>query len=82
MNVLIDGSDHAKIGDFGLATRDIVSKNLYSLREFDMNYSMTKDIGTALYIAPELLSTANGNIDYTTKIDVYRLFILLFIYYV
>uniref|UniRef100_A0A0R3RYI5 non-specific serine/threonine protein kinase n=1 Tax=Elaeophora elaphi TaxID=1147741 RepID=A0A0R3RYI5_9BILA len=78
MNVLIDGSDHAKIGDFGLATRDIVSKNLSSLNESDMNFSMTKDIGTALYIAPELLSTANGSIDYTTKIDVYSLGIVLF----
>ncbi|CAG9537016.1 unnamed protein product [Cercopithifilaria johnstoni] len=78
MNVLIDGSDHAKIGDFGLATRDIMSKNLSSLNESDMNFSMTKDIGTALYIAPELLSTTSGNIDYTTKIDVYSLGIVLF----
>ncbi|VDM23310.1 unnamed protein product [Wuchereria bancrofti] len=78
MNVLIDGSDHAKIGDFGLATRDIMSKNLSSLNESDMNFSMTKDIGTALYIAPELLSTAGGSIDYTTKIDVYSLGIVLF----
>ncbi|VIO88081.1 Uncharacterized protein BM_BM7162 [Brugia malayi] len=78
MNVLIDGSDHAKIGDFGLATRDIMSKNLSSLNESDMNFSMTKDIGTALYIAPELLSTAGESIDYTTKIDVYSLGIVLF----
>ncbi|VDK81407.1 unnamed protein product, partial [Onchocerca ochengi] len=78
MNILIDGSDHAKIGDFGLATRDIVSKNLASLNESDMTSSMTKDIGTALYIAPELLSTINGSIDYTTKIDVYSLGIVLF----
>lgn len=76
MNILIDGSYHAKIGDFGLATRDIMSKNLSSLNESDMNFSMTKDIGTALYIAPELLSTTSGNIDYTTKIDVYRLLII------
>uniref|UniRef100_A0A915PPF6 non-specific serine/threonine protein kinase n=1 Tax=Setaria digitata TaxID=48799 RepID=A0A915PPF6_9BILA len=78
MNILIDGSDHAKIGDFGLATRDIMSKNLASLNESDMSFSMTKDIGTALYIAPELLSTASGSCDYTTKIDVYSLGIVLF----
>ncbi|VBB25904.1 unnamed protein product [Acanthocheilonema viteae] len=78
MNILIDGSDHAKIGDFGLATFDIMSKNPSSLNEYDINFSMTKDIGTALYIAPELLSTANENIDYTTKIDVYSLGIVLF----
>uniref|UniRef100_A0A1I7VP68 non-specific serine/threonine protein kinase n=1 Tax=Loa loa TaxID=7209 RepID=A0A1I7VP68_LOALO len=78
MNVLIDGSDHAKIGDFGLATRDIVSRNLSSLNESDLSFSMTKDIGTALYIAPELLSTASGSIDYTTKIDVYSLGVVLF----
>lgn len=77
MNILIDGSDHAKIGDFGLATCDIVSKNLSCLNESDMGFSMTKDIGTALYIAPELLSTASESIDYTTKIDVYRLLIIL-----
>lgn len=77
MNILIDGSDHAKIGDFGLATRDFVSKTLSSLNESEINFSMTKDIGTALYIAPELLSTAGGSINYTTKIDVYRLLIIL-----
>lgn len=72
MNILIDGNDRAKIGDFGLATREMVSKNLAVLNDSDMSSTMTKDIGTALYIAPELLSTAGGTADYTTKIDVYR----------
>ncbi|VDK57170.1 unnamed protein product [Gongylonema pulchrum] len=72
MNILIDGNDHAKIGDFGLATREMVSKKLAVLNDSDVNSSMTKDIGTALYIAPELLSTTGTTADYTTKIDVYR----------
>uniref|UniRef100_A0A183E1A8 Protein kinase domain-containing protein n=1 Tax=Gongylonema pulchrum TaxID=637853 RepID=A0A183E1A8_9BILA len=37
MNILIDGNDHAKIGDFGLATREMVSKNL-GIVLFEMFY--------------------------------------------
>ncbi|VDN04109.1 unnamed protein product [Thelazia callipaeda] len=78
MNILIDGNDHAKIGDFGLATRDVLAKNMAPLSEPDISSSMTKDIGTAFYIAPELLSTCNDDVEYTTKIDVYSLGIVLF----
>ena len=41
-NVLLDGELHAKIGDFGIATR------------FAME-TLTADVGTARYMAPEIL---------------------------
>jgi len=42
-NVLLDGEVHAKIADFGIATR------------FTMETSLTNDIGSARYMAPEVL---------------------------
>uniref|UniRef100_F1KQP7 non-specific serine/threonine protein kinase n=1 Tax=Ascaris suum TaxID=6253 RepID=F1KQP7_ASCSU len=79
MNILIDGNDRIKIGDFGLATRDfLVRKSAPSGASDGGQSSITKDIGTALYIAPELLSTSADTSDFTTKIDVYSVGIVLF----
>lgn len=79
MNILIDGAGRAKIGDFGLATRDYLEKQTASFACNDKEESLlTKDIGTALYIAPELLSTTGTTVDYTSKIDVYSVGIVLF----
>uniref|UniRef100_A0A915AH84 non-specific serine/threonine protein kinase n=1 Tax=Parascaris univalens TaxID=6257 RepID=A0A915AH84_PARUN len=79
MNILIDGNDRIKIGDFGLATRDFLVRKSASNGASDGGQSnITKDIGTALYIAPELLSTSADTSDFTTKIDVYSVGIVLF----
>uniref|UniRef100_A0A183V4Y9 Protein kinase domain-containing protein n=1 Tax=Toxocara canis TaxID=6265 RepID=A0A183V4Y9_TOXCA len=79
MNILIDGNDRIKIGDFGLATRDFLVRKSALKGDSDIGESsITKDIGTALYIAPELLSTSADTSDFTTKIDVYSVGIVLF----
>lgn len=72
MNILIDGTGTAKIGDFGLATRNYLERQSACTISSEKEESLTKDIGTALYIAPELLSTSGLKVDYTAKIDVYR----------
>uniref|UniRef100_A0A0N5B0K5 Protein kinase domain-containing protein n=1 Tax=Syphacia muris TaxID=451379 RepID=A0A0N5B0K5_9BILA len=84
MNILIDGGGRAKIGDFGLATRNYLERqsNLVVASESASAMSdeslLTKDIGTALYIAPELLSSSDTAADYTSNIDVYSVGIVLF----
>ncbi|SCW02695.1 LAFE_0F12244g1_1 [Lachancea fermentati] len=78
MNIFIDESRNIKIGDFGLAKNvhrpvDILRMDSY------MNAGSTDDltsaIGTALYVATEVL-TGNGN--YNEKIDMYSLGIIFF----
>ncbi|VDD94685.1 unnamed protein product [Enterobius vermicularis] len=78
MNILIDGTGTAKIGDFGLATRNYLERQSACTISSEKEESLTKDIGTALYIAPELLSTSGLKVDYTAKIDVYSVGIVLF----
>jgi len=72
-NVFIDGASNIRIGDFGLAT-----SGQYNLLEMaDMaqgTHDMTTNIGTASYVAPEVMLGA----DYTSKVDLYSLGIILF----
>src|SRR3981081_2151265 len=67
-NVFIDGASNIRIGDFGLAT-----SGQYNLLEMaDMaqgTHDMTTNIGTASYVAPEVMLGA----DYTSKVDLYSL---------
>ena len=73
MNILLDVNNRVKIGDFGLATRDYLERQTAQPSSIDKEESLlTKDIGTALYIAPELLSSSSETLDYTSKIDIYR----------
>lgn len=71
MNILIDGNDRTKIGDFGLATRDFFIRKT-ATGEHEKNYSLTKDIGTTLYMAPELFSDRIIASGCNTKLDVFR----------
>lgn len=66
-NVFIDVAKIPKIGDFGLATSgqyQRTDKRMTSGSHADGD--MTRSIGTALYVAPELRSTVAGNYRYVS----------------
>ncbi|XP_046402509.1 eIF-2-alpha kinase GCN2 [Ischnura elegans] len=103
VNIFLDSNDHVKIGDFGLATTNIIPSDLllyttagtFALKEQSLgigdnksgdnrslsNYfgdgSMTGQVGTALYVAPELCASGNKAI-YNQKVDIYSLGIIFF----
>ncbi|KAK4239143.1 anticodon binding domain of tRNAs-domain-containing protein [Achaetomium macrosporum] len=69
-----DGVENVKIGDFGLATSgqlaiDKMSSNMDS-------GDMTRSIGTAVYVAPEVRTGGSGS--YTAKVDMYSLGVIFF----
>jgi translation initiation factor 2-alpha kinase 4 len=76
-NIFIDSASNVRIGDFGLAT-----SGQYSLSEKGSSVTahfggdMTRSIGTAFYVAPEVRSSVGGN--YTSKVDMYSLGIIFF----
>ncbi|KAG6441949.1 hypothetical protein O3G_MSEX002145 [Manduca sexta] len=79
VNIFLDSNDHVKIGDFGLATKafsglllDDKTKN-----QEEVGGSLTGQVGTALYVAPELLQRTSKVI-YNQKVDIYSLGIILF----
>ncbi|CAJ0962482.1 unnamed protein product, partial [Mesorhabditis belari] len=81
MNILLDADHHVKIGDFGLATRELLIKKdagqgVQSALPIDQ--SMTTQIGTELYMAPELLASNPDGQPYTAKVDIYSTGIVLF----
>lgn len=81
VNIFLDSNDHVKIGDFGLATTNLLSKTnetFNAIKSFTENVSqdnadgmLTGQVGTALYAAPEL--SAIGKITYNQKVDIYSL---------
>lgn len=80
VNIFLDFEDHVKIGDFGLATTSIRSKqNEYlmsrsaveSEKEETFDESKTGLVGTALYVAPEISLAAK--VVYNQKVDIYSL---------
>ncbi|XP_065655194.1 eIF-2-alpha kinase GCN2-like isoform X2 [Hydra vulgaris] len=90
VNIFLDSTDRIKIGDFGLATSH-ASFNFGAAALFqpcDSTYSnddrmtsndsrMTANVGTALYVAPEL-GQASSFIRFSQKVDIYSLGIILF----
>jgi translation initiation factor 2-alpha kinase 4 len=76
-NVFIDSASNVRIGDFGLAT-----SGQYSLGDkaaaaaVHLSGDMTRSIGTAFYVAPEVRSSVGGT--YTSKVDMYSLGIIFF----
>ena len=73
-----------KIGDFGLATTSFLAlqqnqeiTNLSQHRGGDIGSSMTGKVGTALYVAPELMGKASKS-TYNQKVDLYSLGIIFF----
>ncbi|KAK1006815.1 eukaryotic translation initiation factor 2-alpha kinase [Friedmanniomyces endolithicus] len=76
-NIFIDLAGNPKIGDFGLATT-----SRYHVVERSATMSghsggeMTRSVGTTLYVAPELRSSAGGS--YNDKVDMYSLGIMFY----
>lgn len=91
VNIFLDSNDHVKIGDFGLATTtyNIFStlaqtvdtekgaRSLGSNFDIEDGGSLTGQVGTALYAAPEL-SLKVAKAIYNQKVDIYSLGIILF----
>ena len=73
-NVFIDSAGNPKIGDFGLATT--AQQTTASSSASAHGGDMTGNVGTALYVAPEL--TVHGNSTYTDKVDMYSLGIMFY----
>jgi translation initiation factor 2-alpha kinase 4 len=78
-NIFIDGTSSVKIGDFGLATSGQYSTvdRPSSAMPHTMGGEMTKSIGTAFYVAPEVSSSIGGG-SYTSKVDMYSLGVIMF----
>ncbi|TVY91069.1 eIF-2-alpha kinase [Lachnellula willkommii] len=78
-NVFIDSTSSVKIGDFGLATSGqhaTTDRNPAALQTMGGG-DMTRSIGTAFYVAPEISSSVGGG-SYTSKVDMYSLGIIFF----
>lgn len=77
-NIFIDMAKVPKIGDFGLATSGQYQKpdSKVSNGNQEGGGDMTRSVGTALYVAPELSSTVAGN--YNDKVDMYSMGIIFF----
>lgn len=80
VNIFLDSEDHVKIGDFGLATTNIKSKQNESIlsksileteKEETADESKTGFVGTALYVAPEISNACK--VIYSQKVDIYSL---------
>ena len=81
VNIFLDGNDHVKIGDFGLATTKLAGGATSKNVTFDAGAGagqdngndsldvsdMTGQIGTALYIAPEI-NMGRRTTSYTQKV--------------
>ncbi|KAI0666498.1 Serine/threonine-protein kinase [Trametes maxima] len=77
-NVFIDGKGDCKVGDFGLATSSLAAVDPSDVApQIARHEEMTLDVGTALYIAPELQSRRKGPRN-SAKADMYSLGIVFF----
>lgn len=84
VNIFLDSRDQVKIGDFGLATTSNLA--LQQSQDVMRNASSaggevgsvgTGLVGTAMYVAPELVGNASKSI-YNQKVDLYSLGIIFF----
>ncbi|KAF1947043.1 kinase-like protein [Clathrospora elynae] len=75
-NVFIDEAKIPKIGDFGLATSGQYQRPDKKTSAGIQDGDMTRSVGTALYVAPELSSSVTG--DYNSKVDMYSMGIIFF----
>lgn len=75
VNVFIGQGTNVKIGDFGLA-KSIGQTLSNSSAVADIEEELTQEVGTSLYIAPEVLEGGGGI--YDSKVDMYSLGIIFF----
>lgn len=75
-NIFIDFAKIPKIGDFGLATSGQYQRPDKKVSAGIQEGDMTRSVGTALYVAPELSSNVSGN--YNDKVDMYSMGIIFF----
>ena len=75
-NIFIDIAKIPKIGDFGLATSGQYQRPDKKISAGIQDGDMTRSVGTALYVAPELSSSVIGN--YNDKVDMYSMGIIFF----
>lgn len=75
-NVFIDMAGNPRIGDFGLATTSQYLAADKVLASSNAGGDLTKSIGTALYVAPEVKSGSGSS--YNDKVDMYSLGIIFF----
>lgn len=80
-NIFIDAKGDCKIGDFGLATTNFVTVDHPDASRSPLSApteaDMTLEVGTKLYIAPEVLSKKRGPRNHN-KADMYSLGIVFF----
>lgn len=78
-NIFIDGKGDCKVGDFGLATSSLaaVDPSDLSPQITHSDSDVTLEVGTKLYIAPEVLSRRRGPRNHN-KADMYSLGIVFF----
>ncbi|KAL0241915.1 hypothetical protein I308_106089 [Cryptococcus tetragattii IND107] len=75
-NILLDGDGNVKIADFGLSTSEMTAIEIASgqIASPVDNIDQTSNIGTSLYIAPEVAISRS----YNEKADMYSLGIIFF----
>ena len=71
VNIFLDSSDQVKIGDFGLATTNIKAGDTLDRSVSEEHPDMTGQIGTAMYVAPEI-NAGKVIAAYSQKVDIYR----------
>ncbi|XP_014673320.1 PREDICTED: eukaryotic translation initiation factor 2-alpha kinase 4-like [Priapulus caudatus] len=86
VNIFLDSNNHVKIGDFGLATMEMISglkdiqvsaEGCGSAEELLGQEGLTGKVGTALYVSPELMA-GTGTVSYNQKVDIYSLGVIFF----
>lgn len=81
VNIFLDSKDHVKIGDFGLATTSVLALQHHQVEantsQLNFGDSQTGQVGTALYVAPELSGKAS-KATYNQKVDLYSLGIIFY----
>ncbi|KAK3673593.1 eukaryotic translation initiation factor 2-alpha kinase [Recurvomyces mirabilis] len=75
-NVFLDVAENPKIGDFGLATTTQYQTERASVMSGSAGGDMTRSVGTAMYVAPELRTNSGGS--YNAKVDMYSLGIMFY----